>query len=124
MYDPRPVQFASEDSLSLEHLRCDLLNDRSTQSCALLTILVPFVQSIQQDHTYALSALNGDTLVVTSKSPNLTLEGNCSSIQTDHSVEMQTIVENLCLSNEQRLTLEACTRQENDCTRYQARQIV
>ena len=77
VYDPRPVQFAREDSLSLEHLRCDLLNDRSTQSCALLTILVPSVQSIQQDHTYALSPLYGDTPVVTSKSPNLTLEDNC-----------------------------------------------
>ena len=35
---------------------------------------------------------------------------------------MQTIVENLCLSNEQRLILEACTKQQNDCTWYQARQ--
>ncbi len=42
-------------TLSIEKLRCDLLNSHSTQSCALLTILVPAKNTIQQDHTYALT---------------------------------------------------------------------
>ena len=83
---------------------------------------MPSVQSIQHDHTYELSALLRDTQVVSSKTPNLTSEGNSSYLLTDHSFEVQTIVENLCLTNEQRLALEACTRQQNDCTWHQARQ--
>ena len=119
VYDPRPVQFRSENSLSVEHLRCDLLKDCCTESCALLTILVPSVQSIQHDHTCARSELYTETQVVSPKTPNLTSEGNSSYLQTDHSF---TIVENLCLTNEQRLALEACTRQQNDCTWHQTRQ--
>jgi hypothetical protein len=76
VYHPRPVQYRSENSLSVE--RCDLLNDCCTQSCALLTILVPSVQSIQHVHTYALSALHRDTRVASSKTLNLTSEGNSS----------------------------------------------
>ena len=60
VYDPRPERFLEVlPTYSVEQLRCDLLNDSCTTLCALLTVLVPSVQSIQHDHTYAIR--DGDT---------------------------------------------------------------
>ena len=54
VYDPRSICLDQNSSLSIEKLRCDLMNSGSTQSCALLTILVPSKKSID-DHSYALA---------------------------------------------------------------------
>ena len=65
VYDPRPERFREVLPSSVEQLRCDLLNDSCTKSCALLTILVPSVHSIQHDHTYAIQ--DGYTLEISSR---------------------------------------------------------
>ena len=54
IYNPRPHCFRKECPASVERLHRDHLNANITGSCALLTILVPTLERIKYDHTYAL----------------------------------------------------------------------
>lgn len=114
MYDPRPNNLRQNSSLSLENLRCDLLNSCSTQSCALLTILVPSVKSIEHDHPYSLPCGDQPCSDTISKAANNNEPSDVMIMRSDLSpemhTEMQTVVEKLYLTSEQRHSLEAHTR--------------
>ena len=125
IYDPRPEQFQKVLPSSIEQLRSDLLNDSCTKSCALLTILVPSVRSIQHDHTYALH--DGDIKEVVSPQPqNLIHLSECNTriIQDEHRDEIQAVVDDLCVTSARRAYLEASTRQQNDSVWYDARRYI
>ena len=120
VFDPRPQQFRVESSVLVENLRCDLLNSRSTESCALLTVLVPSLLSIQHDHTYASPYKEVEqSHSELASSPSTAIEDSC--LTSARSEEMQTVVEKLCLTSEQRQSLEFCTREQNNRAWHQAR---
>ena len=119
VYDPRPERFQKVPPSSIEQLRTDLLNDRCTQSCALLTIFVPSVLSVQHDHTYALQ--DGGTQAMASKPKDLNHLSE-SIFENEHRDKIQVIMQSLTVTSEQRASIEASTRQQNDSKWYEARQ--
>ena len=117
-YDPRPERFWEVLPSSVEQLRYDLLKTHALiKSCALLTILVPSVQSIQHDHTYAIP--DGDTQEMSPRPKEL--NDYSESDTNQHRYELQVLVQNLFLTSVQRASLEASTRQQSGDVWYEAR---
>ena len=123
--------------LSIEKLLCDLINSGSTQSCALLPILVPSKKSIELDHSYALARFDqssSGTASINTVSSNVcgdedTLVGSDMQLENilkpeyspEIHVQMKSVVEKLCLTGEQRLLLEAQTMEQNSSLWHQER---
>ncbi len=120
VFDPRLKCSKENITLSIEKLRCDLLNSHSTQSCALLTILVPAKTTIQQDHTYALTPSDQPvTLKTADKSiiicdDDFIVEHNPEECLLEYQSKMKSVVDNLCIHEDQRLLLETQTLQQNN----------
>ena len=122
VYDPRPHCYRKGSPASVENLRCDLLNTGDTKPCDFLTILVSSVRKIEHDHTYALphnDAQQSNPEVTASVTPAAEY---CSLTDAEHSAKVQTVMHELCLTNKERLSVEAHTRdQYQNHEWYQAR---
>ena len=55
-FDPRQPEHRKNSTGAIENLRCDLLS--LEQHCSFLDILVPSVDKISHDHTYALPPMD------------------------------------------------------------------
>ena len=114
VFDPRPEQFRYGTAVRAEKLRISLLNAPSTQSCALLTILVPSIKSIQHDHPYALPYKDGGHVLSSLTHEDSLSASNDCLVEDIQLSRIQATVHKLCISDEQRLCLEASTREQNN----------
>ena len=115
VFDPRPLALRQENHKRVEQLHCTLLN--FTQPAGFLSILLPSVSKIQHDHTYSApfdAAASELETACRSEKGGMT-EVLKSPYNEEFALLAEAEINRLCLSRDDRITLELETR--NQCGR-------
>lgn len=106
-FDPRPVSLRHPDPKALEKLRTTLVN--LGQPCALLSIIVPCVESIEHDHSY----LKHREVYIDFPVERKIIRESCPFSQEELLRQYEEIRKQLQITSYERNRIELATRQQN-----------
>ena len=121
IFDPRLLSMREADQAALEQLRCDLLN--LGQPSGFLSVIVLCVKKVEHDHCYCSpEQQESRTLDIDPSSTPLTSDLELSSYFNAVVVTECSILNELCLTSQQRDDLEKETRsQANNAQWHESR---
>ena len=118
VYDPRPLHLRQPDPQAVETLRCDLL--AINKPCGFTNIIVPSVEKIRHDHTYATQL---GAMCTSVSDENACSSGQLPVVSKPTKVTAEEILSRLHLDDEKRRLLEENTRAQSATPLwFQARQ--
>ena len=122
VFDQIPLALRQENQKRVEQLHCTLVN--FTQLAGFLSILLPSVSKIQHDHTYSspfdAAAIELET-VCRSEKGGMTEVLKFPYNEEEFALLAEAEINQLCLSRDDRITLELETRDQCGCGWHDAR---